>query len=244
MHRVLTDGETTYSPRVGPPLARRLFLRTLVVSLSATAALAIGTLLFAEFDDTAGRILATTGLISVASLFSLPAGVLLDQGRAAALAWATIALTAGGFLLALVLVWSDNEDLWKPVGILAVFAGASSQTAAGTSRRRPGDSPAVGRLYVASIALSYGLALLLTIAMIEEVERAGYYRFVGAVAVAAVLAALLAPIVRRMGGRPEKGGAELVFSLDREPSAEAVERARRALEEGGAQVTGVVGPRV
>lgn len=226
------------------PQARRLFLRSLVVSLSATAALAIGTLLFAEFDDTAGRILATTGLISVASLFSLPAGVLLDQGRATALAWATIALTAGGFLLALVLVWAENDDLWKPVGILAVFAGASSQTAAATSRRRAGDSTGVGRLYVASIVLSYGLALLLTIAMAEEVETADYYRFVGAVAVAAVLAALLQPIVRRMGGTPEKTAAKLVFSLDREPSAEAVERARRALEEGGARVTGVVGPRV
>lgn len=217
-------------------LGRRLFLRTLVVSLSATAALAIGTLLFAEFDDTAGRILATTGLISVASLFSLPAGVLLDQGRATALAWATIALTASGFLVALVLVWSENDDLWKPVGILAVFAGASSQTAAATSRRRPGDGPAVVRLYVVSLVLSYGLALLLTIAMVEEIEGAGYYRFVGAVAVAAVLAALLQPIVRRMGGGAAKTGAELVFSLDRVPSAEAVERAKQALAEYGPRV--------
>lgn len=225
-------------------LGRRLFLRALVASLSATAALAIGTLLFAEFDDTAGRILATTALISAASLFSLPAGVLLDQGRAITLAWAVIGLVAGAFVFSLILVWGDQEDFWKPTVILAVFAGASSQTAASTSRRRGDDPPGVVRLYLASIILGYGLATLLTVAALEEVENADYYRFVGAVAVAAVLAALLQPILRRMGGAAEKTGVELLFSLDREPSREAVERARKAFEEDGVQVSRVVGPRV
>jgi MFS family permease len=217
-------------------LGRRLFLRALVASLSATAALAIGTLLFAEFDDTAGRILATTALISAASLFSLPAGVLLDQGRATLLAWAVLALAAAAFVLSMVLVWGDVEDVWKAVVTLAVFAAASSQTAASTARRRGDDPPGVVRLYLASIVLGYGLATLLTVAALEEVENADYYRFVGAVAVAAVLAALLQPILRRMGGAAEKTRAELVFSLDREPSAEAVERARVALSEYGARV--------
>src|SRR5919108_5272712 len=142
---------------------RRLFLRAIVASLSATAALAIGTLLFADFDDTAGKILATTALISAASLLSLPGGILLDQSRATTLAWAVIGLSAGAFFLSLVLLWGEVEDVWKAVVILAVFAGASSQTAASTARRRPEDPPGVGQLYLASIVLSFGLATLLTV---------------------------------------------------------------------------------
>ena len=88
---------------------RRIFLWTLIVSLCLTAALAIGTLLFAEFDDRAGRILLTTTFLSVASLLSLPAGVLLDQGRARTLAWATIVLSAAGFVAAMVAVWVAED---------------------------------------------------------------------------------------------------------------------------------------
>jgi len=61
---------------------KRLALVALVASLSATALLAIGILLFAEFDDTSGRILATTALIGLFSLLTLPAGALLDRGEA------------------------------------------------------------------------------------------------------------------------------------------------------------------
>jgi hypothetical protein len=229
---------------VSSSLGRRLFLRVLIASLSATAALAIGTLLFAEFDDTAGRILATTALISAASLLWLPAGVLLDRGRAITLAWAVIGLVAGAFVFSLILVWGDSDDFWKPVVILAVFAGASSQAAASTSRRRPDDPPGVRRLYLASIVLSYGLAALIAVAALGEVENADYYRFVGAVAVGTVLAGLLQPIVRRMAGTPTEPGSRLVFVLDGEPSPEAVERAKQVLEEGGARVTEVLRPRV
>ena len=224
-------------------LGRRLFLRALVVSLSATAALAIGTLLFADFDDTAGRILATTALISAASLLSLPAGVLLDQGRAITLAWAVIGLAGGAFLFSLILVWGDLEDFWKPTVILAGFAGAASQTAASTSRRRGEDPPGVARLCLASIILSFGLATLVTVAALAEIENADYYRFVGAVAVGAVLAGLLQPIVRRMAGTPSRGAPQIVFTLDREPSSAAVERAKQALEAEGARVTEVLRPR-
>jgi hypothetical protein len=216
---------------------RRLFLRAVVASLSATAALAIGTLLFARFDDTAGKILATTALISAASLLSLPAGILLDQGRAPTLSWAVIGLSTGAFVLSLVLLWGEVEDVWKAVVIVAAFAGASSQTAASTARRRPGDPPGVGRLYLASIVLSYALATLIMIAVLGEVEDAGYYRLVGAVAVAAVLAALLQPIVRRMAGGRTEPGARLVFTLEREPSREAVDAALRELAEYGARLS-------
>lgn len=59
-------------------VGKRMFLGGLVVSLCLTAALAIGTVLFGEFDDEGARIVYTTILLA------LPAGVLLDHGRAPA----------------------------------------------------------------------------------------------------------------------------------------------------------------
>ena len=109
-------------------LGKRLFLWGLGGSLSVTALLAIGILLFAEFDELAGRILATTALLGLFSLLSLPAGVLLDQGRFAPLAWASLGLNAVGFFLAMLLLWQEDggsDTEWK---VLATAVPAAVAT--------------------------------------------------------------------------------------------------------------------
>jgi hypothetical protein len=213
---------------------KRLFLRALVASLSVTAGLAILTLLFAEFDGTAGRILATTAFLSLYSLLLLPAGVLYDWRQAVPLAAATVGLAAGGFVNAMIVVWG-TEDAWKGVVSLTAFAGACAQAAALTARRRSDDSRRLGQLYVASLVLGFVLATMITVAALVEIDEGGYYRGLGAVAVANVLAALLQPILRRMG-RTGEAGVRLVISLEREPSEEAVQRALQALANYGPRV--------
>ena len=91
MYEPRNGGRRCHDRAVSPASLKRAFLIALVASLSLTAAIAIATLLFAEFDDTAARILWTTALLSLASLLGVPAGVLLDQGRAQPLAWAVLA---------------------------------------------------------------------------------------------------------------------------------------------------------
>ena len=213
---------------------RRIFLWTLIVSLCLTAALAIGTLLLAEFDDRAGRILLTTTFLSVASLLSLPAGVLLDQGRARPLAWATIVLSAAGFVAAMVAVWvaEDGDRAWKVGLTIGLAAVVGAQASASTSRRRATDGAWLRVLYVGAIGLSLLLAALIAYAAWKELEDADYYRFVGATAVAAMLASLLQPIARRLGRQPP-GGHRLVLELDREPSEEAVAAVTEALARHG-----------
>jgi len=63
---------------------KRTFLQILIASLVATAALAIGFLLLAEFNDRAWKVIRTTALLSGFSLLGLPGAALLDQGRAVA----------------------------------------------------------------------------------------------------------------------------------------------------------------
>jgi hypothetical protein len=94
--------------------ARRLFLIALIASMCATAALAVGILLFSDFDETAGRILGTTAAISFFSILALPASVLVDRGVAPPLAWASLGVSAAGFALGLVLLWIDWDDVRTP----------------------------------------------------------------------------------------------------------------------------------
>jgi len=218
-----------------PASGRRLFLWALVASLCVTAAIAIGTLLFAEFDDTAARILLTTTFLSVACLLSLPAGVLLDQGRAPALAWWTIAAAAAGFLMAMGVVWADPDDdwVWKLALTFGLAALAGAQASASTSRRSPADSRRLVWIYVLGIVLTVVLATLIAVAVWLEIQdSSGYFRILGATAVAAVLATLLQPILRRLS-KPAGAEHELVLKLDKAPSDEAVAAAIEALARHG-----------
>jgi MFS family permease len=228
---------------------KRIFGLGLVGALCTSALIAIAILLFGEFDDTTARILATTGLIGFFSLVSLPGGVLLDRGRYAGLAWVVIALAAGGFLLAMTLVWGDEDDetVWRLAGSVAAVAGAFSQTATATSRRRETDTPGIGLLYGLSIGAVFFLAAMIVAAIWEGIEDEGYYRFLGAVAVANVLLVLLQPVSRRLGGAaqpspregPTRDTFRLVFTLRGTPAQRAVDEAVKALERGGAKVEDV-----
>lgn len=224
---------------------RLVFLWALVASLCVTAAIAIGTLLFAEFDDTAGRILATTALLSLASLLSLPAGVLLDQRRVVPLAWTTIAAAGAGFVLAMIVIWGEPGEEWlgRLAWTLWLGSGAGAQASVVTAMLRPGASRRLRLLHALSILLTSSLAALVAVAIWAEPDSASFARAIGAVAVGAVLTTLLQPILQRIE-RPAAARAQLVLELDQEPSDEAVVAAIEALARHGVGAEVVEPPKV
>ena len=60
---------------------KRALLLAVAACLSVSALLAIGILLVGHFGETEVRILATTALLAGYGLLTLPATILLDQGR-------------------------------------------------------------------------------------------------------------------------------------------------------------------
>lgn len=169
----------------------------------ATAGLAIGFLLLADFNERTWKVIGTTALLSGFSLLGLPGAALLDQGRAIALGWANLLLSGAGLTLSLVLVWSesDSERSWKVLVVLVAFGGATAQASGTTARRRAGDPRSVQLLYLGAHAGGVLLASLISLAAWQEIEDEGFYRFLGALAVAEVLAVVLQPILRRTTGR-------------------------------------------
>ena len=223
---------------------KRLFFLGLIASLVLTAAIAIGVLLFGEFDETTGKILSTTALLALFSLVALPGGVLIDQRRHLSLAYATLVLATIAFALALGVVWRDwesegGEALWRTLAAFAAFAGAAAQAATTTARLRPDDTPLVRRLYVASLVLGVLLAGMIALAAALEIDSSGYYRVLGAVAVADVLRVVDQSVARRLGGpaqAPVAAGAGEATLLVTGPR-EALEAAIPELERRGFRVS-------
>jgi hypothetical protein len=181
---------------------KQTFLRVLIASLLATASLAIGFLLFAEFDETTWKIIGTTAFVGGFSLLGLPGAALLDQGRAIVLGWATLVVAGAGLIWSLFLLWTEADTGWKLLAILIAFAGAGSQASTTTGRRRTDDPPSVGILYAAGLVGAVLVASMISLAAWQEIEDGGFYRVLGALAVADLLTVVLQPILRRTRGGP------------------------------------------
>jgi membrane protein implicated in regulation of membrane protease activity len=87
-------------------------------------------------------------------------------------------------------------------------------------------------LHAVAIVLVVALATLIAVLIWVELDSVTYGRVLGATAVAAVLATLLQPILRRMEA-PPPSGVQLVLRLDREAPEEAVAAAIEALARHG-----------
>jgi hypothetical protein len=192
---------------------KRAFLQVLIASLVATAALAIGFLLLADFDDRTWKVIGTTALLSGFSLLGLPGAALLDQGRAVALGWANLVLAGIGLAWSLYLIWSEADTGWKPLVFVVAFCGAAAQASGTTARLRDDDSQSVHLLYVVGIAGGVILASLVSLAAWQEIDGGGFYRIVGALAVAELLVILLQPVLRRTSGQATTGPGVPVFEF-------------------------------
>jgi hypothetical protein len=231
------------------PTGKRMLLLGIVASLSATALLAIGILLFGDFSEREGRILATTALLAAYGLLALPAGFLFDQTRLQGLAGAVLALAATGFSTAAAAVWTSEppDELGKAMATITVLAVAATQTAALAARRQVRDPRAVRRLFAASTALALVLAAMTSAAAWGEIDDQGYYRILAAVAVLDVLLVALQPLLALT--RPVGVAYHLRIlvdpddvietTVDAPDLASAAARAIRTIERSGRQVAGL-----
>lgn len=229
---------------------RRRFLLTAVAAvLTLAAVLAIGTLLFGRFGDTEGRILGTTLLLAAFGLLSLPAAILLDQGRGPRLAALLLGLAATGFALATAGIWSGGlpATFGKLTGTVVAFGLATTQTAALTARRHERELHRVHRLFAASTVLVFALASVGSAAVWVEVDSQLFARLFGAGVVLDVLLVTLQPVLALLQ-RPQRryllhlrldDARELDVAVDGNSLARAAARAIDDAEEAGRAVVAI-----
>jgi MFS family permease len=184
---------------------RRLLLSAVASVLTLTALLAIGILLFGRFGETEGRILGTTIFLALFGLLSLPAAILLDQGRLPGLAVLISGLSVAGFALATAGVWIGDppEAFGKLTATVIAFGLAAAQTGALAARRREDDTRLLPLLFAGSTALAFVLAALGSTAMWAEIDSELFLRAFGAAVVLDVLLVALQPVLSLLR-RPQR----------------------------------------
>ena len=228
---------------------RRILLLVVAGLLTASALLAIGILLVGHFGSTEGRILGTTALLAGYGLVTLPAVMLLDQGRFRPLALASGTLAVVGAVLALALVWtpSAGDTFGRTVGSVTVFAVMGAQASLLAFRRQDRDPPAVRRLFAASCGTGALIAVSAT-AMFWTSPQGGLYpRLFGSLVVLDLLLVALQPIFAR--ARPAgavhhlrvvlSSGEVVTVTVEGGDLAAAAAKAIRSAEHGGRTVTGI-----
>lgn len=178
---------------------KQVVLLAVAALLSTSAALAIAILLFGDFGETEGRILATTALLAGYGLLALPAAMLVDQRRLPALAGAVLVLAAAGAALAAAAVWTEEpaDAHGKALGTVSSFLVASAQVSALALRRPERDRALVRGLFAASSVLAAVVAAMIAVTLWAEIDSERYGRALGALVVLDVLAVALQPILTR-----------------------------------------------
>lgn len=84
---------------------RRTFLYALIASVSVSALLGIGVLLFGNFGSLETRVLLTTLTVTVMSILGLACGAYLESGRGRTLPLAGIVMSVIGAFFTILLIW-------------------------------------------------------------------------------------------------------------------------------------------
>lgn len=107
---------------------KRIFLYTLIGSVSISALLGIGVLLFGKFGEFEVRVMMTTLTVTLASILGLACGAFYESGRGRLLPAIGIVLSVAAALMTFLIIWdvADESEVYikctATVSLLALSA--------------------------------------------------------------------------------------------------------------------------
>jgi hypothetical protein len=167
---------------------------------------------------------------------SLPAAILFDRGRGAGLAYASLLLSSSALLVAMLMLWTDvdSDEWWRFLVSLVACSVVAAQVSATTATQDADDPASVRWLYFGALTAGVLFAALVCLAAWQKVEDEGFYRFLGAVGVAALVMTLLQPILRRTVKKPSgTAGSRFVATLEDGSEIELPRRLAAEIDELG-----------
>jgi hypothetical protein len=195
----------------------RLFGWTAVASLCVAAFTAIIAILSGDFDDTDGRVIATSVVFGVSTAVAGSGASLRYRGDGAlrALGLTTIVLSAASFVLFVVAIWNDadTDDAWRWFGCVAFATLAASHASLVLGALRTTDTSTIRTLAQASVLLAVvdaTVAILVVGECVDDFDE-DIAQAVAVLVVLLVLTTALQPILRRLE-RPPRAEARAVPS--------------------------------
>ena len=186
---------------------RRGLSWALAAALCVAALTAIGAILSGDFDETDGRVIASSLGFAVFSATAASGASLRlrESEKLRTLGFATMALSAVSFMLLLAALWSDGDDeAWRWFGSVALAALALSHASLVSGALRASDTVAVQALAMASISLGVVFSffgILLVSGAVDHVEE-GLGQLMAVLVVLLLLSTALPPILRRLQRPP------------------------------------------
>lgn len=187
-----------------PPTARqfdikRVFLASLIVSLSISALITILVFLFGDFGQTELQLLFTTLTIGGYSLTGLCSAVLYDRREYIPLAFSGMIVSVLGFLSTVGVIWDiiDFNNIGKLVIIFIILAFSIAHSSLLLLVRS--DKNLVNLSLKVTIRFIIIVALMLIYLVLMEFDYVSefYYRLLGVFAVLDVLGTIVTPILKK-----------------------------------------------
>jgi hypothetical protein len=197
---------------------RRVFLWTMIVSLSLAAAMGIVAILFPGFGQTQERILITSLVVGAFSLPALACSIVLSKRRLVWLMWIGIGCTLASILLWLVLIWTDawmwNENVeWDELiaktGFTLTFVAILASATGLLSLLRL-NRPAFRSVRLATILVASVLAALGSLAIWAEIDEDWMGKTIGILSILATCGTIVTPVLGLIEHLQRRGSRESI----------------------------------
>lgn len=189
---------------------KRVFLWTVVASLTLAAVLGVWVLLFGGFFGIEEEVFATLGTLFLFSLPALSSAAMIERSHWPAVGRVSLAVAGAGVVLYLFVIWMDSfwgagDWLWKPMVLLPIWAWALPWAA---MLGLTAFANALTVVRIASIALVFITAAALSVLLITEVDWEGAWRLFGVLAILLVLGTITTPILHVIAGIDRRASVE------------------------------------
>ena len=198
----------THAPSLKKPL-----LYVLIASVILGAVFGVTLILMNTWGWFEVRVMLTTVIIAVASLCGLACDLSKLPRGLNLLPRSGLVLTGIAALLLLFGIWLEfsSEEYWKATIVASIFGVATVHACLLSIARLSNRFR-----WVAFIGkqLIYGLAIMLALIIVGEVDSRGLWRFVAALSIVVAAVTLVIPILHRISRLDEKQSTELLMPND------------------------------
>ena len=180
---------------------KKIFLITMIISLSISALIGVFVFLFGNFGETEFRLLMTTLTIGGYSLTGLCCSVLYEKRKLAPLALFGIVISVIGFIYTILLIWEFidfwDEDSWKALIIFLVLAFSTAHSCLLLLIKS--NKSLVNIALSATLIFISIVALMLIIMVLNEFDLGEFsFRLLGVFAILDVLGTIITPILNKV----------------------------------------------
>jgi hypothetical protein len=197
---------------------RRVFLWTMIVSLSLAAAMGIVAILFPGFGDTQMKILGTSLIVGGFSLPALACAIVLGKRRLVTLMWVGIGSTMAATALWLVMVWAEpwswsDAVQWADViaksGFTFAFAAVLASLIGLLSLLRL-DRPPFRSIRTATFSTATVLFLMSVLAIWAEIDDQWMGKTIAVLSILATCGTIVTPVLGLIEHLQRRGSRESI----------------------------------